>query len=263
MTLKAIAFDLWETLITNTLEQSREHKRLRLERMERILAERGFGATALQIEAAYRRGWRRCQELYWDSDRDISCRTQIDHFLEALELKITDEAALDALEQAYARAAVEVLPAMVDGAPEVLAEMKRRGLRIGLISNTGRTPGYALREILEQLGLAPFINAMVFSNEHGECKPQQSIFEALLGLLGVDFNQMLFVGDNLYVDILGAQRCGMRAVHFIPPARGTAVAPPVEHGHDIVPDATIADLRELPAVLNAWTDSASAQTRRS
>src|SRR2546426_4610710 len=77
VTLKAIAFDLWETLITNTLEQSREHKRLRLERMEGILAERGFGATALQIEAAYRRGWRRCQELYWDSDRDISCRTQI------------------------------------------------------------------------------------------------------------------------------------------------------------------------------------------
>ncbi len=120
-----------------------------------------------------------------------------------------------------------------------------------------------LREILDQLGLAPFIDAMVFSNEHGECKPQQSIFEALRGLLGVDFDQMLFVGDNLYVDVLGAQRCGMRAVHFIPPVRGTAVAPPVEHGHDIVPDATIADLRELPAVLNAWTGSASAQTRRS
>ncbi len=37
--LKAIAFDLWETLITNTPEQSRQHERLRLDRMERILAE--------------------------------------------------------------------------------------------------------------------------------------------------------------------------------------------------------------------------------
>jgi len=261
--LKAIAFDLWETLITNTPEQSRQHERLRLARMECILAERGFGATAQQIEAAYRRVWHRCQELYWGSDRDIPCRTQIDHFLEALELEVSDEAALDALEQAYARVAVDVRPAMIDGARDVLAEMKRRGLRIGLISNTGRTPGYALREILEQLGLAPFIDAMVFSNEHGECKPQQSIFEALRGLLGVDFDEMLFVGDNLYVDVLGAQRCGMPAVHFAPPVRGTAVAPPVDHGHDIVPHTTIADLRELPAVLNAWTDSESAQTRRS
>jgi len=38
--LKAIAFDLWETLITNTPEQSRQHERLRLDRIERILAER-------------------------------------------------------------------------------------------------------------------------------------------------------------------------------------------------------------------------------
>ena len=81
--LKAIAFDLWETLITNTPEQTREHSRLRRERLERILAERGFGATAQQIEVAYRLSWHRCQELYWGSDRDIPCRTQIDHFLEA------------------------------------------------------------------------------------------------------------------------------------------------------------------------------------
>src|SRR2546428_3110965 len=139
--LKAIAFDLWETLITNTPEQTREHSRLRRERMERILAERGFGATAQQIENAYRRSWHRCQELYWGSDRDIPCRTQIDHFLEALGLEISDDAALDALEQAYARVAVDVLPAMIDGARDVLAEMKRRGLRIGRVSNTGRTPG--------------------------------------------------------------------------------------------------------------------------
>src|SRR6202011_4292972 len=96
-----------------------------------------------------------------------------------------DETTIDALEHTYARAAVEVLPSIVDGAAEVLAEVKRRGFRVGLISNTGRTPGYALREILERLELAPFIDSMVFSNEHGECKPRQSIFEALRNPLGV------------------------------------------------------------------------------
>ena len=162
--LKAIAFDLWETLITNTPEQSREQKRLRLDRMERILREQGYVGTAEQIEMAHRRSWHRCQELYWTADRDISCRTQIDHFLEALELEISDEATLDALEQAYSRAAVEVLPSTINGAAAVLEEVKRRGLRVGLISNTGRTPGYALREILDRVGLARFIDTMVFSN---------------------------------------------------------------------------------------------------
>ena len=41
--------------------------------------------------------------------------------------------------------------------------------------------------------------------------------------LGVPFSEMMFVGDNLYVDVLGGQRCGMRAVHFDPPVRGTAM----------------------------------------
>src|SRR5258706_13441172 len=55
--IKAIAFDLWETLITDTPELSRAQERLRLERMEEILVARGFAGTAAAIEQAYRRVW--------------------------------------------------------------------------------------------------------------------------------------------------------------------------------------------------------------
>jgi putative hydrolase of the HAD superfamily len=266
--LKAIAFDLWETLITNTPRATRAHERLRLQRMERILAARGFVTTADSIEEAYRHTWNRCQELYWASDLDVPCRKQIDHFLEALELDPTSfqEPTLAALEQAYAGAAVEVLPSTVDGAGEVVSELKRRGYALGLISNTGRTPGYALRQILEQLGLATSFDAMVFSNEHGECKPQTSIFEALRRALSAEFDEMLFVGDNLYVDVHGAQRCGMLAVHFVPRARGTAVAPAIDHDLQIEPDARIGDLRDLPDLveaISAQRDFARGQRGRS
>ncbi len=254
--LKAIAFDLWETLITDTPEQSRQQERLRLDRMSEILAARGLGATTERIEHAYRVLWHRCQELYWSADVDVPCRRQIEHFVEEMALDV-DAATLDDLEEAYARAAVEVLPSLVDGAPEVLAELKARGYRLGLISNTGRTPGSALREVLDELDLAQHIDAMVFSNEHGVCKPRTSIFAALREALGVDYGETLFVGDNLYVDVHGAQRAGMRAVHFIPRVRGTAVAPHVEHGLEIVPDATIGDLRELLGV----ADLARVETR--
>lgn len=247
--IKAIAFDLWETLITDTPELSREQERVRLTRMEQILTDGGHGALADRIEHAYRALWHRCHELYWSADLDVPCRRQIEHFLEELELQIDDEPTLAALEDAYAHAAVEVLPAVVDGADETLRELKSRGLGIGMISNTGRTPGYALRRVLEELGLAASIDVMVFSNEHGVCKPQTSIFEELRRGLGVDYTEMVFVGDNLYVDVHGAQRVGMRGIHFIPKKRGTAVAPPVDHGLEIVPDATVTDLRELPRVV--------------
>ena len=251
--IRAIAFDLWETLITDTPALSREQERLRLTRMEQILASGGYEALADRIEHAYRALWHKCQDLYWSRDRDVPCRRQIEHFLEELELEVADEATLAALEDAYAHAAVEVLPAIVDGASETLAELKARGLRTGMISNTGRTPGYALRRVLEELGLAPQIDVMVFSNEHGVCKPETSIFEELRRGLDVAYEEMVFIGDNLYVDVHGAQRCGMRGIHFIPPKRGTAVAPAVDHGLEIVPDATVRDLREITEVIEQFS----------
>ncbi|HEX7706217.1 MAG TPA: HAD family hydrolase [Thermoanaerobaculia bacterium] len=251
MNLKAIAFDLWETLITDTPELSRRQERLRLSRMEEILVQRGYESVASRIEKAYRSLWLRCHDLYWSADRDIPCRRQIEHFLEDLDLdpaSFSDEI-IEALEHAYAHAALEILPRTVEGALETLTELRTRGFGIGLISNTGRTPGYVLRPVLTELGLASSIDVMVFSNEHGECKPRPSIFEELRRGLGVRYEELLFVGDNLYVDVHGAQSCGMRAVHFEPPVRGTAIAPPVEHGLTIVPDARVSALRELiPAI---------------
>jgi putative hydrolase of the HAD superfamily len=247
--LKAVAFDLWETLITDTPELSRQQERLRLTRTEEILAAHGHAALAERIEHAYRALWHRCHDLYWSMDLDVPCRRQIEHFLDELQLDVRDEAMLEALEDAYAGAALDILPRTVDGAEELLAELQRRGLRVGLISNTGRTPGSVLRAILEKLGLAQHIDVMVFSNEHGHCKPQPSIFEELRRGLGVAYEEMLFVGDNLYVDVHGAQQRGMRAVHFDPPVRGTAVAPPVEHGLEIVPHARVTQLRDVLSVL--------------
>jgi putative hydrolase of the HAD superfamily len=255
--LKSVSFDLWETLLTDTPELSRRQERLRLERIERVLVERGFSQTAERIEQAYRNLWHRCLELYWSQDKDITCRVQIEHFLEALDLDPAtfDEPSLAALEEVYANAAIDVLPSVVPGAHDVLAELRGRGFSIGLISNTGRTPGYALREILDRLGLASSIDAMVFSNEHGACKPQPSIFETLREALDVNYDEMMFVGDNLYVDVHGAQRLGITAVHFDPPTRGTAIAPPFDHGLDIVPHATIRDLRELTEIIDLRTSA--------
>jgi len=253
--IRAVVFDLWETLITNSHQVSRAHADFRLQRMSRIL-----DTTPDSINEAYRYIWTRCQELYWSNDKDIPTRTQIAHFLEALDREV-DERTMQELEAVYANAAVEVLPSLVPGADHVLRELRSR-YALGLISNTGRTPGSALRTVLERLNLSHYFDAMVFSNEHGECKPQPSIFESIRGLLGVQFHEMVFVGDNPYVDVYGAQRSGMRGVLFVPSERGTAVAPDVDHGLTIEPDATIYDLREL-VDLTSRPDFARAQTRRS
>jgi len=256
--LRAISFDLWETLITNTPDASRRQKQVRVSRIEQVLTARGYSALAERLEHAHHMSWERCQELYWSEDRDVPCRRQIEHLLEALDLDPAslEEPVLAELEHAYAMVAVDVLPEVIAGATETLHELKARGLRVGLISNTGRTPGYALREILARMDMARFIDVMVFSNEHGACKPQASIFEELRSGLDVAYDEMMFVGDNLYVDVHGAQRCGMRGVHFRPATRGTAVAPPVAHGIEIVPDAVVTSLEQIVRLAELSTDIA-------
>jgi putative hydrolase of the HAD superfamily len=259
--IRAVAFDLWETLITNTPELSRLQKEARMTRLEQILTRHGFGREAERLEHAHHRQWDRCQELYWSADLDIPCRRQVEHLLEELEVRPAafDEETLAEIETAFASAPLHALPAIVDGADDVLRAMHERGLRVGLISNTGRTPGSILREVLGRLGLGPSIDAMVFSNEHGECKPRASIFDALQRQLGVDYGEMVFIGDNLYVDVYGAQRCGMRAIHFIPSKRGDAVAPPVDHGLTIEPDATVRDLRDVIAIVDQFSASSASR----
>jgi HAD superfamily hydrolase (TIGR01662 family) len=90
----------------------------------------------------------------------------------------------------------------------LLAELRGRGLRIGLISNTF-TPGRFLQPQLEESGIGAAVDVFVFSADHGKRKPDPSIFQAALAELGAAPEQAIFVGDRLDKDILGAKTVGM------------------------------------------------------
>jgi putative hydrolase of the HAD superfamily len=52
----------------------------------------------------------------------------------------------------------------------------------------------------------------VSSSVHGFMKPHPSIFEAALGLVGVDPGEAMMVGDSVRQDVGGARAVGMKAV---------------------------------------------------
>lgn len=252
--IQAVGFDLWETLITDTPEQSAAHEKMRLDGMSLVLREHGIDLPADRLEAAYRGMWVDCLNLYWSLDVDISTHKQIEHLLESAEVTSRDERLIDELAEIYSAPARELPSPLVDGASELLHQLRGRGLKIGLISNTGRTPGSVLRDVLAKREVLTLFDAVVFSNEHGYCKPQRSIFDALSTALRVPAEETVFVGDNIYCDVHGAQQAGMKGVLFIPQKRGGAVAPDVAHGLTITPDATIRDLRQLPEIIDGLHD---------
>src|SRR6266567_8020968 len=93
----------------------------------------------------------------------------------------------------------------------VLADLKGRGLKLGLVSNVALLPDL-MRADLEALGILRHLDATTFSSEAGTRKPDPRIFRVVLDRLEVEPQDAVFVGDRLLDDIGGAQQVGMRAV---------------------------------------------------
>ncbi|MEX0786072.1 MAG: HAD family hydrolase, partial [Dehalococcoidia bacterium] len=98
------------------------------------------------------------------------------------------------------------------GAVDVLEEARRRDLALGLVSVTGLTPGYVLREILDDLGMLRHFGALTFSDEARMAKPAAEVFHCTLEVLGAAPREAVFVGDTPFADIAGPQAIGMWAV---------------------------------------------------
>lgn len=60
--------------------------------------------------------------------------------------------------------------------------------------------------------IAPYFDEIVISGAFGRGKPDPTIFEHALQLMGVSKDEAIMVGDNLMTDILGASRVGMKSV---------------------------------------------------
>jgi HAD superfamily hydrolase (TIGR01509 family) len=89
----------------------------------------------------------------------------------------------------------------------VLAALRERGLRIGVLSNVGIDP----RDVLRRTGLAGRYDAEVFSFEVGAVKPDAEIFLIGAQRLGLSPSEVLMVGDSVEDDG-GAAHLGMRTL---------------------------------------------------
>ena len=103
-------------------------------------------------------------------------------------------------------------PAAHVDALTVLRDLRAMGFRMGLISNTGMTPGATFRTFLEQEGMLEYFDALTFSDEVRLAKPSNEIFLMTLRVMGATPAQTVHVGDHVVNDVVGAKRCGLKTV---------------------------------------------------
>lgn len=98
-----------------------------------------------------------------------------------------------------------------DDARALLASLKYRGYRVGVVTNS-IFPGELFEPRLAELGLAGYVDAVVSSADVGWSKPDPRPYVATLERLGIEPQEALFIGDRLDTDIAGARAAGLRAV---------------------------------------------------
>jgi HAD superfamily hydrolase (TIGR01549 family) len=92
---------------------------------------------------------------------------------------------------------------------------------------------------LRTIGLSHHFKVMVAAHELGVAKPDSAIFLAACRELGVAPEDAVYVGDDVLLDVQGAQRAGLRSVWM----NRTGSTAHLEH--EVVPDATVRNFDEL------------------
>jgi dihydrofolate synthase / folylpolyglutamate synthase len=95
-----------------------------------------------------------------------------------------------------------------DDVTPCLRELKRRGLKLGIISNWDER----LRPLLRELQLDNYFDSIVISGPGGPQKPEAKIFQAAAAQLNTRPEAILHIGDSASEDLAGARAAGLRAM---------------------------------------------------
>lgn len=216
--IKAITFDLWDTIID---DESDEPKRLAQGLLPKPEQRQQLLLDALQkhhdvsendvriafgvVNSAFVKCWKQ-HSITW------TMRERLEVLLRGMDMALP-ERELDEIATAMGNMEVDIPPDPIEGAKEAISELAKR-YKLCIISDTIVTPGTGLRQLLEKHDLKQYFSGFAFSDEVGFSKPNRAMFDSAASQLGIPLGDMVHIGDRDHNDVKGPQALGMKAVLF-------------------------------------------------
>ncbi len=205
--IHAVIFDLFETLVTEL--------NVPVRRAGSLASELGLDATA------YKREWRsRRPQIVLGRYSFRDALIQITSTLGG----IADDAVFEGLRAERVAQKATVLGRVEPEVLTTLSELRRRGMKLGLITNSFAED---VQE-WERSPLRSLFDATVFSCAAGLLKPDPAIYVAACKELEVIPQEALFVGDDGDDELAGARSAGLvtaRALWFASQWPNTTIGP--------------------------------------
>ncbi|NVM00914.1 MAG: HAD family hydrolase [Candidatus Helarchaeota archaeon] len=128
-----------------------------------------------------------------------------------------------------------------------LKSLKERGFKLAIVSNAPWHGGVV--QILKLNKLSKYFDTIISSALAKVRKPKPGIFNLALSNLNAEISNSIFIGDDLYCDIFGAQKLGMKAIHF---NKGFELPSPKTI--DIKPDERIDKISQIIPIIEKWSN---------
>lgn len=205
MSVRAITFDFWGTLFRDA--RSEERQRLRLEAVMRT-AQASEDAAMTALQETFREFYR----SHLEDQRTLRPEDGVRMTFERLRTPLNPDIA-EELTHIFATAILTYPPEPIDWALDAVRAAAQR-FPVGLISDTGISPGSSLRVLMDRHQFTEHFAALTFSDEVGVAKPQTPMFARTAEALGVAPAELLHIGDLEPTDIAGARNVGAKAALY-------------------------------------------------
>jgi putative hydrolase of the HAD superfamily len=245
LSIKAVTFDLWDTVFADDTDEPRRAargllpKRAERRRLVHEHLSRHAPISREAVDAAYDAIDRAFSWVWHESHVTWSAGLRLSLLLQGLGRTLPD-AEMAELTRLHEDMEIEERPDLAPGVREAIQGL-RGGYRLGVVSDAIFSPGRALRALLHGYGLEECFEAFAFSDEVGCSKPEPAMFIAAADRLGVPMSEIVHLGDREQNDVKGPHAVGMKAVLVtVVKDRGSAATEA---------DAVCRDYRDLPAII--------------
>ncbi|MCI4362457.1 MAG: HAD-IA family hydrolase, partial [Thermoplasmata archaeon] len=201
-----MTIDLWHTLIAFSRAGPRKYERARRAAWVDPLVAHGLPRRAAETDVRAMEEWASRREA---SGHSVSLAEQADEIERLVGVRPAPDRVGHAIAFAIASASLRWSP----GLRPALVRLRRRGLRLGVVSNILYEPPEAAHALLRRLGERRVFDAVVISSDGPDAKPSPGPIRRAADRLGVHPSELLHIGDGP-ADLVAAHRAGVAFVRF-------------------------------------------------
>ncbi len=214
--IKAITFDLWDTVFIDDTDEpkrkaaGRPSKKLERRQLVKLFLDKHKIVSQEILIAAYNAQDAEFIKAWHDQNITWCFKERLEIVLKGLGVSLAENE-LSELVKLHEEMELEFRPDFISGVHDAIKTLSKK-YKLAVISDTIFSPGTSLRKLLEGENLLQYFSAFVFSDEAGCSKPAECVFNTAQKALGVEFDEIVHIGDREHNDIFGPKKMGMKSI---------------------------------------------------